>query len=227
MNKRTPIELPPNVNISSACENLLLLLLKYDPNERIGFENFFEHEFLDLIHIASPENYLTAVKLLEEAIALDQAKQYSSSLPKYKEAVRYLEAFVTTETDPNKRALLTLRRYEYIKWIDTLTDLVNGKGPSQYSTSQPLPQLTGPQCELLRDLSAVTPNIATGLDIGTTGELYLAEGKKQIALDKFTSALSVLIPLLSSEPPGARKDMLHAQIQKWLALAESLKQQCT
>ncbi|KAF2884020.1 hypothetical protein ILUMI_22138 [Ignelater luminosus] len=226
MSKRTPIELPVNANITKKCEGLLRALLKYDPNERIGFEEFFDHEFIDLIHVATPENYVTAVKLIEEAIALDQAKEYSSSLPKYKEAVKYLEAFINTETDPNKKALLNLRRYEYTKWIDTLTDVVDGKSATQSNVSQPLPQLTGSQYELLRDLSVVTPSITTGLDIGNTGELYLAEGKKQLALEKLTSALSVLIPLLAHEPAGARKDMLHAQIQNWLALAESLKQEC-
>lgn len=224
MSKRMPIEFPVNINISNSCENLIKKLLKFDPNERIEFEEFFKDEFIDLIHIASPENYMTAVNLIEEAILLDQTKQYSLSLPKYKEAIKYIEAFITIETDLNKKALLSVRYSEYNKWIETLTNIISGKTPVQQKPSQPLPHLTGVQYELLRDLSVATPNIATALEIGNTGELYLAEGKKQLALEKFTSALSILIPLLGSEPSGIRKDVLHAQIQKWLGLAESLKQ---
>lgn len=155
---------------------------------------------------------MTAVNLIEEAILLDQTKQYSLSLPKYKEAIKYIEAFITIETDLNKKALLSVRYSEYNKWIETLTNIISGKTPVQQKPSQPLPHLTGVQYELLRDLSVATPNIATALEIGNTGELYLAEGKKQLALEKFTSALSILIPLLGSEPSGIRKDVLHAQV---------------
>lgn len=50
------------------------------------------------------------------------------------------------------------------------------------------------------------------LEIGEVAEQYLSEGKYQLALDKFKSALEVLVPLLAKEPAGRRRDLLHKQV---------------
>lgn len=206
------LQLPPNVNISSSCENLLLTLLKHDPSERISFENFFAHEFLDLHHIASPENYATAVRLMEEAVMLYDDKQYGKCLAKCNEAVSFLEGFISCETDLSKKAALTLKLNEYVQWTSTLNDLIDGTAGAKKDLPHPLP-LKDDHYELLRDLAHVTPNIATGLDIGNTGQLYLAEGRNDLALEKLTTALSILIPLLQTEPAGPRKNMLYSQVR--------------
>lgn len=225
MQKKVPIKTPPNMNISSSCENLLSALLKYDVQDRITFEEYFNHKFLDLSHAATHENYLLTIKLLEEAIELDKAMQYSSSLPKYKEAVCYLERFVTIETDYNKKAILNLRLQEYTTWIATLTEIVDGKNLTNYKVPLPIPtNISANQTyESLCEISATTPGLVTALDIGKTGELYYAEGKKQLALEKLTTSFSLLFPLLDSEPEGIRKDMLRIQIEKWMTLAEFIK----
>jgi len=50
------------------------------------------------------------------------------------------------------------------------------------------------------------------LEIGEAGEQYLAEGNYALALEKFQSCLSVLMPLLGKEPLGRRRDLLHKQV---------------
>ena len=65
--------------------------------------------------------------------------------------------------------------------------------------------------------------MAAALDIGCLAEQYVAEGHYQSALDKFQSCLGILIPLLSNEPKGHRRDLLHNQIQLWMKQAESTK----
>lgn len=72
-------------------------------------------------------------------------------------------------------------------------------------------------------LCSKTPAMATALEIGSSAEQYMAEGHYQSALDKFQSCLGVLIPLLSNEPKGRRRDLLHNQIQLWMKQAESTK----
>lgn len=72
-------------------------------------------------------------------------------------------------------------------------------------------------------LCSKTPAMATALEIGSSAEQYMAEGHYQSALDKFQSCLGVLIPLLSNEPKGQRRDLLHNQIQLWMKQAESTK----
>lgn len=50
------------------------------------------------------------------------------------------------------------------------------------------------------------------LEIGEAAEQYLAEGSYALALEKFQSCLSVLVPLLGKEPIGRRRDLLHKQV---------------
>lgn len=206
------LQLPANVNISSSCENLLLSLLKHDPNERISFENFFANEFLDLRHMATPENYTTAVGLMEEAVKLYEHKQYGKCLAKCQEAVSFLQGFISCETDSSKKASLTLKLNEYVQWTSTLNDLIDGTAGAKKDIPHPLP-LQDDHYKLLTDMAQVTPNIATGLDIGNTGQLYLGEGRNEVALEKLTTALSILIPLLQTEPAGPRKNMLYIQVR--------------
>lgn len=214
MTKRTPVELPKYATISQQCSDLLFRLLKYSPDERIGFEDFFKHEFLDLIHIPTQENYLSAIELIQEAIELDKKEQYSESLPKYREAIKYLEAFIPAETDTNKKALLEMRLNEYNKWADTLEEVLKGTISAPQLSQQTLP-LTETHFKTLQEMAANTPKLATALDIGVSAEMYLAENRQPIALQKFRAALNILIPLLESEPIGPRRDLLHLQVRRF------------
>lgn len=52
----------------------------------------------------------------------------------------------------------------------------------------------------------------SGLDMGEIGEQYLAEGNYVLALEKFKSCLGILVRVLSKEPAGRRRDLLHQQV---------------
>jgi len=49
------ITIPKTPHISSECEHLLTNLLKHEPKDRITFDDYFKHEFLDLQHLPSDE----------------------------------------------------------------------------------------------------------------------------------------------------------------------------
>lgn len=77
---------------------------------------------------------------------------------------------------------------------------------------------------LLTDsLFASTPQVQHALDIGRQAELYSFEQNHSAALDRYTSALNVLVPLLRQEPSGIRKDLLQKQVLDWMKEAESSK----
>lgn len=44
------IILPPDTKISQKCRNLINRLLVHDPKKRLNFDEFFNHDFLDLKH---------------------------------------------------------------------------------------------------------------------------------------------------------------------------------
>lgn len=72
-------------------------------------------------------------------------------------------------------------------------------------------------------LFASTPKVQHALEIGHQAELYSYEHNHAAALDRYTSALNVLVPLLRQEPSGTRKDLLQKQIVEWMQEAESSK----
>ena len=49
------IVIPINSKISPECENLLNRLLQHEPTKRIKFDDFFNHEFLDLKSLPSDQ----------------------------------------------------------------------------------------------------------------------------------------------------------------------------
>lgn len=57
------LQLPYGVNVSDHCRDLLLQLLKRHPDERISFDEFFVHPFLDLQHMPSHRCLPTAVSI--------------------------------------------------------------------------------------------------------------------------------------------------------------------
>lgn len=72
-------------------------------------------------------------------------------------------------------------------------------------------------------LFASTPQVQHALEIGRQAELYSYEQNHVAALDRYTSALKVLVPLLPQEPSGARKELIQKQIMDWMKDAESTK----
>lgn len=52
----------------------------------------------------------------------------------------------------------------------------------------------------------------TALEMGKVGYMYLAENKHTEALEKLKSALSISIPVMQTEPPGTRKELLVKQV---------------
>lgn len=75
--------------MSNECKDLLLSLLKHDPNQRIDFERFFAHEFLDLEHAPTKENYDKAVTLVQRAVKADIEKNIQEAFHLYCDALRY------------------------------------------------------------------------------------------------------------------------------------------
>lgn len=67
-------------------------------------------------------------------------------------------------------------------------------------------------------LFAATPTIQGALEIGRKGELYTYEQNFTAALECFTSALNVLVPILPQEPAGKRKEVLQKQVRNLLAM---------
>lgn len=59
----TPIQIPTHIMLSETCKDLLNRLLQRNPAERISFDQFFNHPFVDLDHMASSQCWPKAVMI--------------------------------------------------------------------------------------------------------------------------------------------------------------------
>ncbi|PSN42681.1 Serine/threonine-protein kinase ULK3 [Blattella germanica] len=215
---------PSGSSISSACRNLLMSLLQHDPEKRIDYEAFFQHSFLDLEHMPSSESYQKAVELVCKAVKHDTEKNFEEAFNLYCDSLRYFIPLINAEADSRKKAAMQCKVNEYIGRAEELKKILYSKDEVQVEEKLKncLRTRKSDFTELCR-LCSRTPGMADALEIGSAAELYVAEGHYQRALDKYQSSLGVLIPLLSNEPKGRRRDLLHSQIELWMQQAESTK----
>nr|CAD7409667.1 unnamed protein product [Timema cristinae] len=202
------IEIPHGSSISEECQDMLVRLLQHDPSKRIDYEEFFKHPFLDLEHCPSSESYTKAVELVKQAVKNDAEGKLADAFTQYCEALRYFVPLISEEVDAVKKTALRARVNDYTRRAEELKSLLYGDSVSKSKVDN---QATS------------TPKLASGLEIGSVAEQYMAEGQYKAALEKFQGSLGVLVPLLSSEPKGRRRDLLHQQIQLWLVQAENTK----
>ena len=227
------IEIPINTKISSDCRDFLLKCLDRDVTKRIDFNDFFNHPFVDLEHKPSPENMAKATELLNLAVNFDTCKEYKEALNCYIEGLQYLVPNMHTELDAVKRGTMRRKIQEYLRRTEEVKSLLDPDARSNsLSLRMPSLQVTNTsaqreeiQCNLpeLIKLVSTTPQIMTGIDIAQSAELYKKEGNYSISLEKYELSLGKLIPLLQNEPQGRRKDLLKAEISRWMKEAEDVK----
>ncbi|KYM76934.1 Serine/threonine-protein kinase ULK3 [Atta colombica] len=230
-----PIEMPKAAHVSTTCKDLLMALLKHNPADRITYDEFFAHDFLDLEHAPTKENYEKAATLVHKAVEMDTEKNAKEAFYLYCEALRYFIPILTDESDIKRKEVLRHRVNDYIRRAETLKkvafiDKNTGKhlAPENKGNVSSLQRISLEKSSAfiyneLRVLSKSTTNMVDALEIGEVAEQYLAEGNYALALEKFQSCLSVLVPLLGKEPAGRRRDLLHKQVQIWMKEAESTK----
>ena len=232
------IVLPPNSSISTKCKDLLIRCLQRDPDERISFEDFFAHPFIDLEHAPLAESIDKSRKLLEKAVSSDENKEYTEALEYYTESLRYLVPLIYVESDVVKRGKLRKSAKSYLKRTDELNKLIGGDTESD--TKSNIPQLPSePSMEEdsidikqasfvksyqdLVKMSAATPGIIDALDIARSGDSYVREGSYSNALEKYELSLGMLMKILANEPHGQRRTLLSTIINYWMTKAEDVK----
>ncbi|XP_067203282.1 serine/threonine-protein kinase ULK3 isoform X2 [Linepithema humile] len=218
-----PIEIPKAAHVSMTCKDLLMALLKHNPSDRITYDEFFAHDFLDLEHAPAKENYDKAAALVHKAVEADADKNAKEAFYLYCEALRYFIPILINENDLKRKEILRHRVNDYIRRAETLKvafrDDNDEKHPSSENKGNTSHLQRTPSLERssafayneLRCLSKSTSGMTDALEIGEAAEQYLAEGSYALALEKFQSCLGILVSLLGKEPLGRRRDLLHKQ----------------
>nr|XP_034838740.1 serine/threonine-protein kinase ULK3-like [Maniola hyperantus] len=136
--RRAPIQIPPNASISGGCRDLLTRLLRHDPDLRISYDDFFNHDYLDLEHMPSKENYNKAVSLIKQAIELECAGRLPEALTAYSDSLRYLVPAVGAESDAVRRSALAAKLTQYMDRAEEIKRIVKGQStPTRCSADTP------------------------------------------------------------------------------------------
>ena len=141
----------------------------------------------------------------------DRDKDYATAIKHYEESLKYFLPLVHYEEEPKRKEKLRARVEGYQKRCRELKSR-NGGDISSDRQSQ------------LTALCRTSSNLMTGIEICLQGEEYLGGGEHDMALDRMTAGLGVLVPALQQEPKGARRDLLRKEVTAWMEVAERLKQ---
>ncbi len=227
-----PIVVPRQASISKECRDLLNRCLERDPNVRISFEDFFAHPFLDLEHLPSKESSQKAASLASQAVEKDREGNLEEALRLYREALEYYVPLLRDEKSTSQKDALKSRVMEYFQRAEQLKVALHGEASSSSSrvlesTQQAVARSAAEESSYqeLRALCQTTPRMLTGVEIARTAEEYELEGKYGTALEKYKTALGILLPLLSEEPRASpRRALLHAEVKRWMNKAECVEQ---
>uniref|UniRef100_A0A4W3HFM5 Serine/threonine-protein kinase ULK3 n=1 Tax=Callorhinchus milii TaxID=7868 RepID=A0A4W3HFM5_CALMI len=185
-----PVEIPAGARVSADCRDLLVRLLERDPEQRITFEEFFTHPFVDLDHMPTAESLEQATLLVVEAVKKDQLKDHASALSHYCKSLEYFIPALHCEfLRPSRRGV-----NQYISRAEELKVLV------ALSNEASLAQAKSARDRLKGKNKLNVPfTEEKGGDSGDTLELY-------------QQSLGELLLVLAAEPQGKRRELLHAEV---------------
>uniref|UniRef100_A0A182JTX3 Serine/threonine-protein kinase ULK3 n=1 Tax=Anopheles christyi TaxID=43041 RepID=A0A182JTX3_9DIPT len=250
IHRNDPIAIPCRPPISTDCRQLLTNLLQRDPARRITFEKFFDDPFLDLAHVACEENLEKAIALINSAIEMEQRQELGAAYRAYCQGLQYFVPITRAEPDPAKRQLLRHRVLTYLNRAEALKQHIYAASQTeeQQQPNKSIPVLKPPDergrcisgkntsgtskeggiteklhepdiAELARDYEI----IARGLEVGRQAAKEASQNKLDIALDSYTSALGMLIPMLHQDITPGQKRVLRQCVVQWMEEAEQIK----
>lgn len=119
------IEIPSDPKISSNCLDLIEKCLQRNPQERIDFDEFFEHPFLDLEHMPSKESVMKAIQLAQEAVEKDKSGDLQQAETLYIEALNYYVPLCQSEKNAQKKSALREQIDKYMKRVEQIKLILN------------------------------------------------------------------------------------------------------
>eukprot|EP00062_Callorhinchus_milii_P002518 gi/632938776/ref/XP_007906341.1/ PREDICTED: serine/threonine-protein kinase ULK3 [Callorhinchus milii] len=214
-----PVEIPAGARVSADCRDLLVRLLERDPEQRITFEEFFTHPFVDLDHMPTAESLEQATLLVVEAVKKDQLKDHASALSHYCKSLEYFIPALHYETDTRRKEAIRSKVNQYISRAEELKVLV------ALSNEASLAQAKSAR-DRLKEMSKDKPRLFVALEMASAAvEQEEKGGDSGDTLELYQQSLGELLLVLAAEPQGKRRELLHAEIKSIMKRAEGMKEQ--
>lgn len=206
------IRFPRSIKLTDQCHDLLVRLLRKDPESRITFEDFFGHPFLRLEYLPSLDSYNHGCDLLSKAVSKDEKGQLKEALTLYFDALDYLVPIL-----------------KFGMPLNSSTRSVS-KSFTRTSLSSKLDQYLERIEKILRVTSLSVDDekiIARSYDLCYEADDLLENDQAPRALKLYEKSLKMLIEVMSKLPDDCeRKKELASHISLWLSRAEEAKSLC-
>ncbi|PIK58728.1 putative serine/threonine-protein kinase ULK3, partial [Apostichopus japonicus] len=200
ISSQKPIEIPTAIAISDNCRDLLVRLLQRDPNDRIDFEAFFSHPFIDLEHMPSEESLKKAKALVFEAVKCDNAGKWKNAIELYTKSLRYFLPAIQYERNEKIKDVLRKKVQEYMQRAEQIKQMMKPSSPTGTAVTEPPDNANNP---------------------------YIYSHSKEDydnAFFLYQDCLEQLMSVLQNEKPGKRKDLLKDEVTQIMKRAEEVKQ---
>ncbi|XP_061174418.1 serine/threonine-protein kinase ULK3-like [Saccostrea echinata] len=217
-----PVEIPYGVNISESCRDLILRLLKRNPEERITFEEFFTHPFVDLEHCASNESLSKAVNIVANAVKKDQNGEYKEAIKLYCDSLEYFVPAIRFEKDEKKKEAIRVKVKDYMNRAEELKKLMKPKRPPPPVNGVKRTISEDPMEELM-ELCKDNEELTAAMTLIKAADTENSQENYEQALKHYELALSTFIKYLKEEKPGRRKDLIGKLSHGWMDEAEKIK----
>ncbi|XP_051898539.1 serine/threonine-protein kinase ULK3 isoform X2 [Pristis pectinata] len=200
------VELPPGARVSPDCRDLLLRLLERDPEQRMIFEEFFTHPFVDLDHMPDAESLEKATALVVDAVKKDELGDYSAALSLYCRSLEYFVPALHYESDCRRKTAIRSKVTQYISRAEELKALVAKGNKADFEQAK---SARG----LLKEMSRDKPRLLAALEMGWAAVTQEEQGDDSVeTLQLYQQSLGELLLMLAAEPQGRRRVMLHTEM---------------
>eukprot|EP00054_Salpingoeca_dolichothecata_P015686 m.90879 g.90879 ORF g.90879 m.90879 type:complete len:250 (-) comp21607_c0_seq5:384-1133(-) len=120
------VKIPRTRTLTPHCHSLVVGLLQRHPDQRISFNNFFRHKFLEDESAAA--NWATIQKgldLITQAVDLDKQGNLRRAFEKYCDGLDVLIPAVRHEQNPKKKTAIEAKIQEYMARAETIKKRLN------------------------------------------------------------------------------------------------------
>ena len=206
------IIIPNQIKISLQCRDLLSRLLQRDPKERISFDEFFAHSFVDLEHAPTAECLANAIITVTEAVKFDGDGDYGKAIREYCTALEFFLPAIDFEKDLEKKAAIRLKVRQYINRAEQLKGL-----QKQIHRKKLQRTLTINEC------AEHLPGFVEVLNHADRGEKFDDERQYGKALEEYYKGIELCMSVLSSLSKDSRKhSVVREKAEQMMNRAEEL-----
>ncbi len=208
---KDPIMIPNDPPISPQCHDLLTRLLQRDPSQRISFDAFFKHEFIDLAHAPTAQCLDKAVNIVSQAVKFDSVGNYTSALVHYCSALQFFMPAIEYERSASRKEAIREKVKQYINRAEQLKHL---------KKLQSKPKLTRQHSFEARITDV--PQIEEAYKLSQSAEKFDDEQKYGLALEEYEKSIELYLKILATTHSGRLNARIHKEVEKLMSRAEEL-----